>query len=105
MGKIAVSKGGSSYITLNYPPEIVKQFAHPTRNQQSDAAAGDAMKAVSQAGDRRDFIIIIYLVCVCVCIAHTWRSRDSLWELVLFFCHVAPMDETKVLRPDVKPLI
>lgn len=49
MGKIAVSKGGSSYITLNYPPEIVKQFVHPTQSQQSNAAAGDAIKAVSQA--------------------------------------------------------
>lgn len=76
MGKIAVSKGGSSYITFNYPPEIVKQFVHPTRNQQSDAAAGDARKAISQAGDNRDFIIIIYLVCVCVHCTHVEVRRQ-----------------------------
>lgn len=30
MSKITVSKGGSSYVVLNYLPEILEPFIHPT---------------------------------------------------------------------------
>lgn len=52
MGKIAVSKGGSSYIMLNYPPEIVKQFIHPTQNQQERMLRGNGLERLRKHSSR-----------------------------------------------------
>lgn len=43
--------------------------------------------------------ICVFIICLFVCAsAHTWRSKDSLGEVVLFFCQVSLKGQTQVIR-------
>lgn len=45
------------------------------------------------------FIYVYLQAHMQVCaLAHKWRSKDNLWELVLFFCHMGSGDQTHVIR-------
>jgi hypothetical protein len=55
MSKITVSKGGSSYTVLNYPPEILEKFIHPT-TETVEVNAASLVTTLERCIDKRKIV-------------------------------------------------